>query len=553
MHSSKYLSRCLKNSIFRKSQNIKSFTQDCRGYLSSAFQCQEAWDKRLEEEAVKKIMKPGDNYIELNKKYRLENVLWALDIDLYLHRLTPDSPYLNVSDIEWLLQKIRLTTQSLEIFPSTDHQVLRLLLESGNTDGIFKIISDPVKYGIFPCNYTATLLIDAFLKKKDYSRAARVASTVAIQESLDPRKTPSTSERLLLSLMNHSLLHGAIHTPEEGDDPWKKHYEDPCLWDKTKEKPEMIRKDYPVNPCFDDHFDLRNDFDLVYNSMMWRAFNHDKIENDFDVDYWQKRRATNLMGKTLTWRCLFSDIPQGEFKNNSLICGYALWQKWEKVENLLKTNGKQPLSDYTIDLVEKMLDKYQEDDEKIVEGTVPWAIKHDIELFPVRWEGRLMQLCDLPAYARTHLSMPTPEWKARVREVLKGASGGGADLLAMSEGFVQEEVAKGEETFVQEQLDVFKQWENYRKEQCEFFIEEKKKMELMDEIARKKQELKAKNQLITYFDKEDKLHLCIAANTNYNHPFPRRRPNYYYKKNRSKSAVDEEYFPPEVRATRNIK
>ena len=50
-------------------------------------------------------------------------------------------------------------------------QVLRLYLVTGNTQALFRVLSQPQKYGVFPDPYTSVLLMDHFMEQGDWASA----------------------------------------------------------------------------------------------------------------------------------------------------------------------------------------------------------------------------------------------------------------------------------------------------------------------------------------------------------------------------------------------
>lgn len=68
-----------------------------------------------------------------------------------------------------LVHRLRRSRETKRTLPSTNHAVLRLLQDIDNTHVLLKLLSDPLNYGVFPDHYVANLLMDSYIKKKDFT------------------------------------------------------------------------------------------------------------------------------------------------------------------------------------------------------------------------------------------------------------------------------------------------------------------------------------------------------------------------------------------------
>jgi len=118
------------------------------------------------------------------------------------------------------------------------------------------MLNDRLNYGIFPDYFDYNMLMDHFIKSKDYASAAKVASLVMLQEDADHPIT-------------NALCLYACHKYLENPDDWKKKPEEAPTDTSTEEV--KIRVPYIKNPYFDDHFDLTDPRDLVGKTLNFQG------------------------------------------------------------------------------------------------------------------------------------------------------------------------------------------------------------------------------------------------------------------------------------------
>lgn len=152
-----------------------------------------------------------------------------------------------------ILHNLRQCTETTNTLDSTHHAVIRYLWQYGYIQELHEILYDRLNYGIFADHYCYNLLMDDFIKKKDYDSAAKMASLVMLQEDTDH---PITNALCIYSC--HKYL--------ENPDGWKK----PEIPEDTSEE-EKVRVRYVRNPYFDDHFDLTDPRDLVGKTLNFQG------------------------------------------------------------------------------------------------------------------------------------------------------------------------------------------------------------------------------------------------------------------------------------------
>ncbi|XP_071536654.1 uncharacterized protein [Panulirus ornatus] len=264
--------------------------QQYRTFLSAAYRCEEAWNRRLQHPLIQNI-KPNDYMFEMDQKYRLEGKVNAIDVDLIINKIEPSNEGSLVDEVEDLVHRLRRSPETVKTLPSTPHSVLRVLLEAGHTQVLLKILSDPLNYGVFPDYYTSNLLMDTFLEKKDYTAAARVASCNMLQEDFGPTLTQMLTLASCFSYIS-----------SDDNQPWEDYT--PQLEEPEEEVKIRIR--YLRNPYFDDHFDLKDPYHIV--------------------------------GKTLAW---VSPLISGVIGISCEILGWALYNKWAELEATLNRASKR--------------------------------------------------------------------------------------------------------------------------------------------------------------------------------------------------------------------
>lgn len=68
-----------------------------------------------------------------------------------------------------IIHRLRRSPETVRTLPSTNHAVLRLLLDTDSTHVLLKLLSDPLNYGVFPDHYVANMLMDSYIKKEDFT------------------------------------------------------------------------------------------------------------------------------------------------------------------------------------------------------------------------------------------------------------------------------------------------------------------------------------------------------------------------------------------------
>ncbi|XP_050452939.1 28S ribosomal protein S27, mitochondrial-like [Cataglyphis hispanica] len=235
--------------LCRVCSGSKNVTQK-RSFLSEAYRCDEAWSRRLDSPLLQKI-KPMTMFAELEQKYGSAGKVNAVDVDIFVNSVTDDS---YIDEVMKTLHNLRQSTEATNILDSTHHAAIRYFLQHDFIQELHEVLNDRLNYGIFPDYFDFNMLMDHFLKRKDYASAAKIASLVMLQEDAGH---PITNAFCIY----------ACHKYLENPDDWKK----PEIPQDTSKEEIKVRVKYLRNPYFDDHFDLTDPRDLVGKTLNFQG------------------------------------------------------------------------------------------------------------------------------------------------------------------------------------------------------------------------------------------------------------------------------------------
>ena len=181
--------------------------------------------------------------MELDHKYNNTEKISAVDVDIFVNSLQSKG---HTEDLLDIIYKLRLTPETSFTLPSTHYAVTRYLLENDKPDQVYEVLNDRLNYGIFPDHHSYNILMDTYLKMKDFASAAKIASLLMLQED---------SENPISNALALYSCHKYLENPEDWKAP------EPEKDESTEEI--KVRVKYLRNPFFDDHFDLIQPSDLV--------------------------------------------------------------------------------------------------------------------------------------------------------------------------------------------------------------------------------------------------------------------------------------------------
>uniref|UniRef100_UPI00358DEF75 small ribosomal subunit protein mS27 isoform X2 n=1 Tax=Myxine glutinosa TaxID=7769 RepID=UPI00358DEF75 len=118
----------------------------------------------------------------------------------------------DIEPAEYYLYKFRHSPNSCFLREWTIHNWVRKCMKYDSVDKTLYTLRNKVQYGIFPDPFAFNLLLDHFLRQKDYRAATAVAVEAALQESLDE---PLTQLLALDALHNFLRTNPILQWEEE--------------------------------------------------------------------------------------------------------------------------------------------------------------------------------------------------------------------------------------------------------------------------------------------------------------------------------------------------
>ncbi|KZC07999.1 PREDICTED: 28S ribosomal protein S27, mitochondrial [Dufourea novaeangliae] len=279
-----------------------------RLFLSEAYRCDEAWQARLQAPLLQKIH-PENFFLELEQKQNVQGKVSAVDVDMFANAIIEKY---QVKELLSLLHNLRCSSETSNTLESTHHAVIKYLLNNDCTEELVYVLHDRLNYGIFPDHHCYNVLMDKYIKAKDYANAAKIAVLPMLQEDFD---NPITNTLCLYSCYKH------LDKPNDWPEP-------PAPVDDSKEEIK-IRVKYLRNPFFDDHFDITNPRDLVGKTLAFYG-----------------KHMNNTLGRTCQLR------------------GLMLYRKYDDIRNLMDqwlNNVKHNvLYEEVLDLIKKDTENFPE-------------------------------------------------------------------------------------------------------------------------------------------------------------------------------------------------
>ncbi|CAL7938668.1 unnamed protein product [Xylocopa violacea] len=234
----------------RAYEGFRKTTIQKRSFLSEAYGCEEEWNTRLQIPLLQKY-NPENLFMILEHKYAREELVSAVDIDIFANIVRSKE---QVEELLNLLQSLRHSAQTTDTLDSTHHAVVRYLLDHDCTTELMDVLHNRLKYGIFPDHVCYNLLMDTYIKKKDYTSAAKIAVLPMLQED---------SENPITNALSVYACHKYLEDPDAWPEP-------PKPVDDSKEEIK-IRVKYLRNPYFDDHFDITDPRKLVGKTLAFQG------------------------------------------------------------------------------------------------------------------------------------------------------------------------------------------------------------------------------------------------------------------------------------------
>lgn len=279
----------VKLSSFRDFRAITS-----RAYLTESYNLNQEWDQRLKTPILEKI-NPDTLFVDLSTKFQQKRKISAIDVDIYCNKVTDK----NLEEAMDLAFKLRKTEQTSKMLDSTQHAIIRLLAE--HPENLMNFLNHRLDYGVFLDSHAANMLLDKYIKEKNYMVAARLATFQMLQEDFEHPITRYLSLYACYKFADDLQTFTDLIPPPPPEP-------EPQTTGKSKKKVEeiKIRVNYLRNEYFDDHFDIKNTNHLVGKTFLYLA---DEVESVDEV-----------------------------LANSLKLIGYALYEKFEEGNKFLSEN-----------------------------------------------------------------------------------------------------------------------------------------------------------------------------------------------------------------------
>jgi len=298
----------------------------------------------------------------------------AVDIDVAAN-ITRESAQIN--DVVELTYKLRHTNSAANLFPSTEYAVFRSMLELNYFDCLFKVINDPINYGLFMNEHVTCLMIDKFLESGDIQAAAKIATHTMQQEMFD------------FYFLNFICLYSLLQ--------WSKLPKEQRLFDKRvhtiREAEKDISEDDMIvyripflkRECNDNHFDLEDSHVLVGKSLEWFSSYlklPQPLNNEAEDDQQRLFYNIKLLGNFFQSKLTEVEEQLLSMNNKNLVYKEVADICRPSIETKNKSGDNNPEND-GLSLLEKF-SKTQNDDvsitEKLVDSFKPWLEEEKFKL-----------------------------------------------------------------------------------------------------------------------------------------------------------------------------
>ncbi|CAL1526055.1 unnamed protein product [Lymnaea stagnalis] len=420
-----------------------------RYLLSESYSCREAWQQYMEDPVLKKVSL-SDFAFEIRDQLEKSGHVSAVDMNVLAHQFHAMEEE-EVEFLEDVLAKYNFCQTSVPRNDSTTHAVALGFLSAGHGHNLVKLFTDFKTYGIFPNHYTLNITLDWFIKQQNFADAAKISYISMLQEDFS---NPSNALLCLYASVRHLL---SSELDQLACPPVEK---------PAGEEEEWIKVKYIKFPYYDDHFDIKDE--------------------------------RFLLGKTLLGlgNLQSVDLPN-DLRNSLKIIGSGIYHKFPRGLKLLKEiadSSDGVISQEALQYFSESLEKVDARDPN--EPEVELALRTIDDVI-----HRLLPTTDEKQEYLTELS--------RLQEKLKscGKIVPDYDLGKAVEEIVSLSLSQFEILDISAQKSLLSVWTEQRRKELDRQMEEHRKNERIEEMKRQVKELQEQEEILTYFDFEEKLRL----------------------------------------------